>query len=58
MWTLVVLLAGVMPPTGIVQTGFASEAECIQEATAYCGRSNKKFRCKCIRSTTNDNPTE
>ena len=51
MWTLVVLLIGTLPPTGIVQFGFNSEAECLLEASNYCDGS-RKFRCDCTNKLT------
>ena len=47
MWTLVVLILGIVPPQGMVLTGFPDKAACVEEGKRYCD-GEKKFRCKCI----------
>jgi hypothetical protein len=46
MWTLIVLMAGFNPPTGIIKYGFETENDCWEEAASYCDGS-KQFRCSC-----------
>lgn len=46
-WTLIVLMAGLLPPQGFIQYGFESEMLCQLEAAHYCSRAEKQFRCKC-----------
>jgi hypothetical protein len=56
MWTLIVLIAGALPPQGMVLHGFATREECLSEATLYCwpppprkysAWQDNKFICKC-----------
>jgi hypothetical protein len=51
-WTLIVLLVGVTPPTGIVKYGFLTEGACWDEAYEYCD-GQKKFRCTCTNRLPN-----
>ena len=46
MWTLIVLLVGVLPPTGMVQYGFDTLSDCMMEAKVYCN-DDKRFVCGC-----------
>ena len=48
-WTLIVLIAGLLPPQGFVQYGFESQQLCLLEAAHYCtaGEKNPQFKCKC-----------
>ena len=50
-WTLIVLLVGFNPPTGMVKYGFETMADCWLEASAYCD-GTKKFRCACTDKIT------
>lgn len=46
-WALVVLILGIVPPTGMIQYGFETREQCLVEASHYCGRSDRGFRCRC-----------
>lgn len=54
-WTLIVLIAGLLPPQGFVQYGFETKQHCLLEAAHYCTESETapsqarppQFKCKC-----------
>jgi hypothetical protein len=46
MWTLIILIVGLLPPQGMIQYGFETKADCLLEASAYCD-GGKQFICKC-----------
>lgn len=53
-WTLIVLIAGLLPPQGFVQYGFDSKKACEDEAQSYCpvGDKHPQFKCKCEKGMT------
>lgn len=57
MWSLIVLILGIVPPQGMVQHGFATKEDCLSEATLYCWPPKaKQYRCKCEWGLTTEEP--
>ena len=50
MWTLIVLVLNILPPTGIAVKGFPDKATCEAEAIRFC--DEPRYRCKCQSSVT------
>ena len=47
MWSLIVVIAGLIPPQGMIQYGFQSKEACIEEARSYCSGEPRQFLCRC-----------